>query len=138
MEYNYASEDKSQRIRAAIITVAFSVIVLGIAAWAIIAIVSSRDGGETAKVEETPVAAVVEDSKKEEKVEEQPAETVEAKPAEATETKAAEPVKVVTKATPKAKETVPETGPEELLPLAMVLGMGTAYAFSRKLAKNEA
>ncbi len=129
MEYNYAAEDKVQRIRAIIITVAFSVIVLGIAAWAIIAIVSSRNGGETAKVEEEAPVAVVEEAKVEEKVETQPTP----------ETKPVEPVKVETKrATVKTQETVPETGPEELLPLAMILGTGTAFAFSRKMAKAEA
>ena len=140
MEYNYAAEDKTQRIRAIIITIAFSVIVLGIAAWAIIAIVGSRNGGETAKVEEETPVAVVEE-KTEEKTEVQPAPEV--KPAEPAKTETKTETKAETKvetkkATVKSKETVPETGPEELLPLAMVLGTGTAFAFSRKMAKAEA
>ena len=136
MDYNYASEDKTQRLRVIIITIAFSIIVLGIAAWAIIAIVGSRNSDEN--IAESPTIAAVDENKTaavEEKVETAPATEGVSKTTESTTTSAnkAAANKPATTAT-----AVPETGPEELLPLAMVLGTGTAFAFSRKMAKNVA
>ena len=136
MDYNYASEDKTQRLRVIIITVAFSIIVLGIAAWAIIAIVGSRNSDEN--IAESPAIAAVDENKTaaiEEKVETAPATEGVSKTTESTTTSAN---KAATNKPAATAATVPETGPEELLPLAMVLGTGTAFAFSRKMAKNAA
>lgn len=151
MEYNYSAEDKSQRLRAIIITIAFSVIVLGIAVWAIIAIVSSRTGNNTA-VQTTPVVAVTEDQtapQVEAAVKTtEPDEAVIAEENKAEDTKTAEVTKpaentetvkkTTARTTTAAKNEVPKTGPEELLPLAMVLGAGTAFAFSKKMVAERA
>lgn len=137
MDYNYASEDKTQRLRVIIITVAFSIIVLGIAAWAIIAIVGSRNSDEN--IAESPAIAAVDENKTaavEEKVETAPATEGVSKTTESTATTSAN--KAATNKPATTTTSVPETGPEELLPLAMVLGTGTAFAFSRKMAKNAA
>ena len=136
MDYNYASEDKTQRLRVIIITVAFSIIVLGIAAWAIIAIVGSRNSDQN--IAESPAIAAVDENKTaavEEKVETAPATEGVSKTTESTTTSAN---KAATNKPATTATSVPETGPEELLPLAMVLGTGTAFAFSRKMAKNAA
>lgn len=127
MEYEYDdAEIKKQRVRTIAFTTAIAVIVLGIAIWAIIAIVGSRN---TAEVADTTETTKVEATSKEKTVEEQPAPVTE------TVAKPAEPAKKP--ATP-AKEAVPETGPEELLPLALVAGAAAAYVSSKKLAVCEA
>ncbi|MBR2588740.1 hypothetical protein IKE84_00090 [Candidatus Saccharibacteria bacterium] len=128
MEYELEGvEDKKQRQRVIIITTAIAIIVLGIAAWAIIAIVGSRSPEVPATAE---IAATEDATSREKTVEEQPAPVTEGV------TKVTEPKKQSTTAT--AKETVPETGPEELLPVALVAGTAAAYISSRKLAKREA
>ena len=128
MEYEYDdAEIKKQRVRTIAFTTAIAVIVLGIAIWAIIAIVGSRNTTEIADTTET---AKVETTSKEKTVEEQPAPVT-----ETTVVKTTEPVK---KTTAPAKEAVPETGPEELLPLALVAGAAAAYVSSKKLAVREA
>lgn len=127
MEYEYDdAEIKKQRVRTIAFTTAIAVIVLGIAIWAIIAIVGSRN---TAEVADTTETAKVEATSKEKTVEEQPAPVTE------TVVKPAEPAK---KPAAPAKETVPETGPEELLPLALVAGAAATYVSSKKLAVREA
>ncbi|MBQ3309560.1 hypothetical protein IJG78_02690 [Candidatus Saccharibacteria bacterium] len=127
MDYNSydGAEDKQQRTRIIIITTAIAIIVLGIAAWAIIAIVGSR-APEVA--ETTPTVAVDDATSREKTKEEQPAPVTEGV------TKTTAPAATNTK----AQETVPETGPEELLPGALVAGLGTTYVASRKLAKAHA
>ena len=115
-------EDKEQRVRTIIITTAIAVIVLGIAAWAIIAIVGSRSSAEVA---DEPAVAVDDATSREKTVEEQPAPVTEG----VTKTTAPAKPQVTT------QTTVPETGPEEILPLAMVLGLATAYVASKHLAK---
>ncbi|MBQ8984560.1 hypothetical protein IJ098_01725 [Candidatus Saccharibacteria bacterium] len=128
MEYEYDdAEIKKQRVRTIAFTTAIAVIVLGIAIWAIIAIVGSRNT-EIADTSE-PVATQDATSKEQTK-DEQPAPVTEGV------VKTTEPAKKVT-STP-AKEAVPETGPEELLPLALVAGAAAAYVSSRKLATREA
>lgn len=130
MEYEYdGAEDKQQRQRVIIITTAIAVIVLGIAAWAIIAIVGSR----TPEVAEsnTGLVATEDATSREKTVEEQPAPVTEGV------SKTTAPVKTQTAATT-TSNAVPETGPEELLPLALVAGAGAVYLSSRKLATARA
>ncbi|MBR5621075.1 hypothetical protein IKW75_01155, partial [Candidatus Saccharibacteria bacterium] len=45
--------------------------------------------------------------------------------------------KDTTKADSTTATSVPETGPEDLLPLALIAGSGAAFVTSKKLAKNE-
>lgn len=128
MEYEYDdAEIKKQRVRTIAFTTAIAVIVLGIAIWAIIAIVGSRNETEIA---DTSAPVVAQDAtSKEQTKDEQPAPVTEGV------VKTTEPVK---KTTTPAKEAVPETGPEELLPLALVAGAAAAYVSSRKFALREA
>ena len=76
MDYNSydGAEDKQQRTRIIIITTAIAIIVLGIAAWAIIAIVGSR-APEVAVT--TPTVAVDDATSREKTKEEQPAPVTE-------------------------------------------------------------
>ncbi|MBQ3352318.1 hypothetical protein IJG91_01480 [Candidatus Saccharibacteria bacterium] len=131
MEYEYDdAEIKKQRIRTIAFTTAIAVIVLGIAIWAIIAIVGSRNNTEIADT--TEMVATVDATSKEKTVEEQPAPVTEGV------VKATEPAKKSNTVAAPAKEAVPETGPEELLPLALVAGAAAAYVSSKKLAVREA
>ena len=129
MEYEYDdAEIKKQRIRTIAFTTAIAVIVLGIAIWAIIAIVGSRSNTEIADTTET---VVIDDTSREKTTEEQPAPVTEGV------VKTTETAKKTT-TTASVKEAVPETGPEELLPLALVAGAAAAYVSSKKLAVREA
>lgn len=127
MDYSaYNTDDKQQRIRVVLIATAIAVIVLGIASWAIIAIVGSRN---QAAVQETETVAVDDTVKTEEP-------TPTAAPVTEGVSKTTAPAKQTTTTQTQVQNAVPETGPEELLPLALVAGLGTAFVASRKLAKN--
>ena len=130
MEYEYNNaEDKQQRMRTIIITTAIAVIVLGIAAWAIIDIVGSR--AETEANDSTTQVALDDATSREKAAEEQPAPVTEGV-SKTTE----EPAKpAATQNTAKPQSAVPETGPEELLPLALVCGLATAFVASKRLAR---
>ena len=129
----YEAEDKSQRRRVIIIATAVALIVLGIASWAIIAIVS---GGQE-KVANTQQVAVDDAStakittEKESSVSETTAPLTEGV---STTTPASTQTTTVVTTT---QESVPNTGPEELLPIALIAGLGVAYLSSRKFVKSE-
>lgn len=132
MESNsYINEDKEQRRRVIIVATTIAIIILGIAVWSIIAIV----GGSKKGTEQTQVATTSETTNKETQTVSKTSET-EAPASEGVSTTT--PAQPVVKTTTQAKETVPETGPEEILPLALVLGGITAYLSSKKLATREA
>ena len=142
MDFNpYATEDKQQKIRIIIATAAIAVIVLGIATWAIIAIV----GGKENKVsDDQPAAVAVDDNTSNAnntesttvKEEETAPETEGVTVIHSTDDDAPTqnlPSPVITQ-----ESSVPTTGPEEILPFALVAGLFTTYLGSRKLAKSEA
>ena len=157
----YETEDKTQRRRVIIVTSIIAIVVLCIAAWAIVAIVGSSDKNIDANNTKTEVATD-DGAAKAEVVEETPlektAEKAEAttEKAEATTEKVEAPVEkngteaVVANNDTKVEkntevsyftrtaEEVPETGPEELLPLALVVGAVITFIGSRKLAENRA
>ena len=128
----YESDDKSQRRRVIVITTAIALIVLGLASRAIVAIVSGGQQGTADKVtvdDTTKTAAVSEN------VTETTAPVTEGVTTDGTATSTAA-VSTNTSATPATRNTVPNTGPEELLPLALVAGSGVAFAASTKLKKH--
>ena len=132
MDFNpYTTEDREQKVRIIIATVAIAVIVLGIASWAIIAIVGNKDGNQG--------AVAVDDNSVSENAPE--ANTPKTEGVTTTVQPTVPVVKTAaqtTTTTTAQKDNVPETGPEEILPFALVVGLITAYVSSRKLAKVEA
>lgn len=130
MDFNpYTTEDKEQKVRIIIATVAIAVIVLGIASWAIIAIVGSKNGNQE--------AIALDDSSVSDEAPE--ANTPKTEGVTVTTQPTTPVVKnTTTQTTSMQKDNVPETGPEEILPFALVIGLATAYISSKKLAKNEA
>lgn len=147
----YESEDKTQRRRVIIVTSIIAIVVLCIAAWAIVAIVGSSDKNIESNTNKTEVAtddgaAAVAAAEK---------TNTENKDTEKTETEAVVANKENDNKETDNKETdteknaevsyftraadeVPETGPEELLPLALVVGVIVTFIGSRKLAKRRA
>lgn len=146
MDSKIYEEDKSQRRRVIIVASAIAVIVLGIAIWAIVAIVS----GSQTKVSTTNQVAV-DDAKSSETATVK--ETVNETTAPATEgvsvTTESQTEKKAEQNTTSAQKTttvnntvttnqaVPDTGPEELLPVALVAGSAIAFIASRRMAKAE-
>ena len=131
----YTGEDKQQRLRAIVITVIFAVIVLGLAIWAIVAIVSGTKSKSALGTETETVATVTDNDTREEQIvypetTETPEETE--APAEA------ETVEEPTPAPAAPANDMPSTGPEETLPLILVAGMLVTYITSKKMNLNEA
>lgn len=145
MDYSYANEDKTQRRRVFIVTTAIAAIVLGIAVWAIIAIVSSaetnnlsnKDNNTIANVDDNNNSNHQEDTVLEKPSESTPPETEGVNNDNKTETEKPAESTVPTISHAAAQTEVPETGPEELLPLALVAGLSAMYVSSKKLAGRE-
>ncbi len=132
MDFNpYSTEDNQQKVRIIIATVAIAVIILGIAAWAIIAIVGSRNNVAVEQTEEVAVddntSSTIKESAPESNV---PTTEGVKKTTSAQSTTISMPAQTT--------GTVPETGPEELLPLALVAGSAVTFVASSKLTKREA
>lgn len=130
MEVNpYTNEDKEQRRRVIIVATTIAVIILGIAVWSIIAIVGGSKKNTTA---DQPTTVAVDDKNgKSTQINTKPSES--SAPASEGVSKTTAPAKTTT-----STGEVPETGPEEILPLALVLGGATAFVSSKKLATRKA
>ena len=107
------------RRKVIIVTIIMGVLLLGVIVLAIVSMVNKGKPAET-----TPVVAektTVDDSTLEEKPSKdlQPVENT-----ESTSTVTVEPTTVATN--------LPDTGPMDILPIAMIAGSATAYALSRK------
>ena len=100
-----------------------AIVVLGIAVWAIVAMVSGKNkNNNTAKVETTAVQEQQPEKKQE----------TEKKPSSVTTTVTpTQPAPVV-----QEQEDIPSTGPEEFLPIALTAGTFATYLGSRKFAKE--
>lgn len=136
MEYDpYNAEDKQQRTRAIIITSVIAVLVLGIAIWAIIAIVSSRNNNTAISNDNTTVAVDEGSNKKgtTDQTTNYPADNTNVPNTEGVTAQ----VQPQTPA-PAAASQLTTTGPEDLLPLALVAGSAAMFISSRSLAKREA
>ena len=137
MDTNYYEyEEKSQRRRVVAITAIIAVVVLIITSWAIVQIISN------ASTETSEEVVAVDDGAKIPATEGVTSEGVDAKNKSEADLIATEQNDVVENETQSVTalsgvSSVPETGAEELLPLALVAGSGAAFIASRKLAKSE-
>ena len=138
MEVNpYTTDDKEQRRRIIIVATTIAVIILGIAVWSIIAIVGGSKKNTTA--DQPAQVANVDDGKgKSTEISTVPAESDAPSTEGVSKTTQSNTANKPATTTASAQSAVPETGPEEILPLALVLGGLTAYVSSKKLATREA
>ena len=119
----YGQQNNSQKIRFIIVTSIVAIVVLGIAVWAIVAMVSGKNKNTTAKVD---TVAIEDQTDKKQQETEKKSSSI---------TSTTEGVTKTVPAQTTVKEDLPSTGPEEFLPIALVLGFFTTYLGSRKLAK---
>lgn len=132
----YEYEEKSQRRRVVAITAIIAVVVLIITSWAIVQIISN------ASTETSEEVVAVDDGAKIPATEGVTSEGADAQNETEADLIATEQNDVVENETQSVAalssvSSVPETGAEELLPLALVAGSGAAFIASRKLAKSE-
>lgn len=124
----YGHQNNSQKIRFIIITSIVAIVVLGIAVWAIVAMVSGKNkNNTTAKVD---TVAVADQTDKKQQEDEKKSSNVTSTTEGVTTTIPAQTTPAETQ-----KDDMPSTGPEEILPFALVLGSLTTYLCSLKLAK---
>ena len=138
MNQSYGN-NKSQNLRFIIVTALVGLVILGIAIWAITFVIGNFDKkqvgtADTNTASSTSVSVTSDPSA-------MPSAT--ADPSE-TPTSTAEPTTPTVESAPittppavtvaPTPATVPQTGPEEILPLALVLGAGVAYVASRRMA----
>lgn len=136
MEENlYDSDDKKQRMRIIIATTVASLIVLGVAVWAIIAIVTSGDKKKLAKTEE-PETSITESVDKNEPIVITPVDNNVEQPTPNTTPTAPAPKTETTPSVP-ASGDIPTTGPEEIIPIAFLAGALVAYLGSVKLVRDQ-
>lgn len=135
--YYEMEEKKQRRVVVAVITL-IAVVVLAITAWAIVSIVSGSETAQVAESSEVTVDDPTAEAPKSEGV------TSESNSTEKSSNSAEGSTEVSKAGSSKSGDaslstvsTVPETGPEDLLPLALLAGAGAAFIASRKLTKNE-
>ena len=124
----YGHQNNSQKIRFIIITSIVAIVVLGIAVWAIVAMVSGKNkNNTTAKVDTVSVTDQT-DKKQQE---------AEKKSSNVTSTTEGVTTTIPAQTTPaeSEKEDMPSTGPEQFLPIALTAGTLVTYLGSLKLAK---
>ncbi len=135
--YYQSEADKKNRRRLLIVGIATFALIL-ILIISIIAVASKKSKSSTDKIgSKTSTETIVEPGTEEGTSEEKKTESL------STETKKEEPVAVVetnptVSTTTTSVSNMPSTGPEEVLPLAFVLGMGAMYASSAIIAKKNA
>ncbi len=125
----YELEEKSQRRRVIAIATVITIVVLGIAAWAIVSIISN-DSENLAADTKTEVAV-------DDRLLDPEAPAIEGVASEAAEPATESIENSTVEANLATVTSVPEAGPADLLPLALVVGSGAAFLASRKLAKDE-
>lgn len=133
MNQNYGNS-KTQNLRFIIVTALVGLVILGIAIWAITFVVgnlgkkSSTASDDATKTASTSVSANSDASAMPSAISDQteaPASTTEP----STTAPTTEGVVVVT---PPTVSSVPDTGPEEFLPVALVAGTSVAYIASKR------
>ena len=151
---SYGNEDKEQRRRIIIVATTIAVIILGIAVWSIIAIVG---GSKKNTAEQTSQVATEDNSGKSTQINSKPAEsnapasegvsttkdasdknTNDKTASDKTASSSASATSTPVVKTTTANNAVPETGPEEILPFALVAGCMVAYLSSKRLVTREA
>ena len=145
----YGQQNNSQKIRFIIITAVVAVVVLGIAVWAIVAMVSGKNRNTTKVTEPDTVATQDQTDKQTESTEKQseditsttegvsttvPAQTQTNNQASSTQT---QPSTINSTAAAKSNN-LPSTGPADFLPIALLLGSLTTCLASAKLAREVA
>ena len=134
--YYQSEADKKNRRRLLIVGIATFVLIL-ILVISIVAVASKKSKSSADKIGSKTSTETIVEPGTEEGSDGNKSETL------TTETKKEEPVAVV-ETNPTISTTVtttsdmPTTGPEEILPLAIVLGMGAMYASSAVIAKKNA
>lgn len=119
--YNNAELEKKDRRKVIIIATATVVLILALIV-AIIVVATNKTSRPNVGGEDNS-SFVIENTSKPEKTE------------VVSNTKAAEPAKTTTPVTTKAEE-MPSTGPEDILPLALVLGMIATVATSAVITRK--
>lgn len=147
MEVNpYSTEDKEQRRRVIIVATTIAIIILGIAVWSIIAIVGGAKKNtdqvastdNQAKTTEVATKPTEEEAPKTEGVSTSNTSSTTSSNANSANSTSSTTTSNTAKPATTTSGAVPETGPEEILPLALVLGCAAAYVSSKKLAFREA
>ena len=125
----YGQQSNSQKIRFIVITAIVAVVILGIAVWAIVAMVSGRNRN-VSNTEDTTVATKddTDTNVGRNKTEEKSSDI----------TTSTDGVIAVVPAHPTTttEDDLPSTGPEDVLPLALTLGSLTACVGSALLLKK--
>ncbi len=132
-----AQNAKAQNIKFIITTALVALVILGIAVWSIVFIVGQQENTnlETSSTEESTTASVTDQISQE--IVEVTESTTEPKAVEQTpETVAAASVST-TSTTTTNDSSIPKTGPEDVLPLALLVGTAIAYFGSKTLAKKD-
>lgn len=144
-----AENQKAQGIKFVITTVLVAAVIIGIAVWGIVFVVSNtkRDAGLAGNGAGTDSSEVAtEDTKSEDTSTQEIVEVTDLSDADATETTEgvnaseapAEEANATNGATTSAQPTrnIPKTGPEDLLPVALLAGIAVAYFGSRRLVNS--
>lgn len=132
-----AQNAKAQNIKFIITTALVALVILGIAVWSIVFIVGQQENTnlETSSTEESTTASVTDQISQE--IVEVTESTTEPKAVEQTpETVAAASVSTASTTTTN-DSSIPKTGPEDVLPLALLVGTAIAYFGSKTLAKKD-
>ena len=127
-----AQNTKTQNIKFIITTTLVALVILGIAVWSIVFIVGQQEKTnlETSSAEEPTTTSVTDQISQE--IVEVTELTSEPKAAEQTpETVAAASVNAA------EDSSIPKTGPEDILPLALLTGTVISYLGSKSLAKKD-
>ena len=129
MNQNYGNS-KSQNLRFIIVTVLVGLVILGIAVWAITFVISNFSKKPTVSLDESEsttssVSATSDTSA-------MPSPTADPSETPASTTPTTENT-VVTTPPAVTVSSVPETGPEDILPFALVAGTSVAYVTSKKV-----
>ena len=130
----YGQQNNSQKVRFIIITAIVAVVILGIAVWAIVAMVSGKNKSTTANTSaETSSVAQTDQTDKTDKDSEKKSSDITATTEGVVKTV---PATTENKTDSSAEKDIPTTGPEEILPAALVLGSLTTFLGSLKLVKE--
>ena len=153
------SSQKSQNIKFIIVTVLVALVILGIVVWAILFFVNGRNKKPlAAQTNQTTTTSQTENAAQTENTGENTSDVVAvteigdatsttdgvnaSEPAQATsDTKAPSEVQDNSTASTISNhedDNMPKTGPEDILPLALIAGAAAAYLSSRTLAKRSA
>lgn len=141
-----AENQKAQGIKFVITTVLVAAVIIGIAVWGIVFVVSNtkRDAGLAGNGAGTDSSEVAtKDTKSEDTSTQEIVEVTDLSDADATETTEgvnaseapAEEANGTTTSAQSARN-IPKTGPEDLLPVALLAGIAVAYFGSRRLVNS--